>query len=665
MRIRVGVAGVLGVAIVSAQPAVAQGGAPAHSKSLEADSIAFGVRESVANMDLSPDGNRAVFVAPGPGRSSIVYIADIRAGTTSPILSSRGDPESIRWCAFVSDSRIACRYGAIVKQAGSLIPASRMIALDTSGKNVVELGQRASAYDAGLRQFDGSIIDWLPGGNGSVLMTRTFVPESGRTGDSMISRTKNGIGVVSVDVTSLKAVNVEPPRVNAATFMSDGRGNVRLLGLVERTAEVQLSGRSKYLYRKAGSRDWLDLTPYQEDEFIPLAIDASIDSLYALRKRDGRKSLVTVKLDGSAQETLVAANPRVDIDDVVRSSNGQRVIGYTYSDERRHTIYFDPEYKALAASLGKALPHLPQVSFLNTSRDGSKVLLFAGSDDDAGRYYLFDKTKKTLGEVMPARTMLAARPLSKVTPVTYKSSDGTDIPAYLTLPVGKPGKGLPAVVLPHGGPSSRDEWGFDWLAQFLAARGYAVIQPTYRGSAGFGDAWLAKNGFKGWRTSIGDVSAAARYLVSSGVADANRLAIVGWSYGGYAALQSAATEPSLYKAVVAIAPVTDLDLLKADYADFTNARITERFIGSGAHVAEGSPLRHAAAVKAPVLLVHGDLDVNVGVGHAQRMDAALRSAGKSSELLLFSGLDHQLEDSQARALMLSKMGALLDRTIGQ
>ncbi|HMI41658.1 MAG TPA: S9 family peptidase [Sphingomicrobium sp.] len=632
--------------------------------SIEADALAFGVREGVADMDLSPDGNRAVFVGPGPGRTTIVYIADIVAGTTTPILSSKSDPETLRSCAFVSNDRLACRFTAIIKAGDGLIPASRMIALDTTGKNIKELGQKASQYDWGYRQHDGSIIDWLPGDNNAVLMTRTYLAEAGHSGNSNISRTKEGVGVVKIDVATLKTTNVEPPRNSVATYMSDGRGQVRLIGIAELSSETLLTGRVKYDYRQLGSRGWKDLVGYQDGGFSPLAIDATINSLYALRKRDGRFALTKILLDGSMTETLVASNPRVDIDDVVRIGNGQKVIGYAFVDDRRRVVYFDPEYKALSASLRKALPNLPLVRFVNASQDGNKVLLVANSDNDAGRFYLFDKSKKSLGELMPVRPGLTGRTLASVKSVTYKAADGTLVPAYLTLPVGKAAKGLPAVVMPHGGPSSRDEWGFDWLAQFLAARGYAVIQPNYRGSSGFGDMWAAENGFKGWRTAIGDVSAAARYLASEGIADPKRMAILGWSYGGYAALQSAVIDPSLYKAVVAIAPVTDFAMFKADSADFTNARVMEEFVGSGAHISEGSPLRHASAISAPVLLVHGDLDVNVGVAQSQKMDAALRSAGKSSELLLFKGLDHQLEDSEARALVLAKVGALLERTIG-
>jgi dipeptidyl aminopeptidase/acylaminoacyl peptidase len=350
---------------------------------------------------------------------------------------------------------------------------------------------------------------------------------------------------------------------------------------------------------------------------------------------------------------------------VVRIGNGLKVIGYTYADESRHAEYFDPEFKALAASLSKALPNLPLVDFVDSSADGRKLLIYAGSDTDPGRYYLFDRDKKTLNEAMVERPDLQGRKLAEVKAVTVPGTDGAQIPAYLTLPPGKANaKNLPAVVLPHGGPSARDEWGFDWLPQFLAARGYAVIQPHYRGSAGYGQTWENVNGFVNWRTSMSDIAASTRWLASQGIADPKRIAIVGWSYGGYAALMEAETDPSLYKAVVAVAPVTDLELLKQDSANFTSARMVEDFVGSGPHIVEGSPLRHAEKIQAPVLLAHGDMDRNVRFWHSQKMTDALQDAGKKVEFLQYKGLNHQLDDSTARTDLLTHIGALLDRTIG-
>jgi dipeptidyl aminopeptidase/acylaminoacyl peptidase len=305
------------------------------------------------------------------------------------------------------------------------------------------------------------------------------------------------------------------------------------------------------------------------------------------------------------------------------------------------------------------------IDFVSTSADGTKVLLFAGSDTDPGGYYLFDKAKKSLGEVLIDRPQLAGRTFAPMKPVSYKAADGASVPAYLTLPVGKPAKGLPAIVFPHGGPSARDEWGFDWMAQFFAARGYAVIQPNYRGSAGYGDQWLNENGFKGWKTSIGDVNAAARYLVAEGIADPNRVAIVGWSYGGYAALQAAGTEPGLYKAVAAIAPVTDLVMLKRDSAHFVNKREVAKFIGDGPHVVEGSPVNVASRIRAPVLLAHSDLDNNVFIGHSDKMAAQLKKAGVPVEYLRFEGLDHDLANGQVRAQMLAKLAVHLSKAIGE
>lgn len=191
-----------------------------------------------------------------------------------------------------------------------------------------------------------------------------------------------------------------------------------------------------------------------------------------------------------------------------------------------------------------------------------------------------------------------------------------------------------------------------------------MIQPNYRGSSGYGDDFRNENGFRKWQTSIADVGDAARYLVKEGIADKNRMAIVGWSYGGYAALQSAAIEPNLYKTVVAIAPVTDLALLKRDAEGFTNAALVKDFVGSGNNARSGSPLRNAAGIKVPVLLVHGDLDTNVGIEHSVKMQGALSALGKPVTLLRYKGLDHQLDDSDARIEFLTKIGELLDQNIG-
>lgn len=248
--------------------------------------------------------------------------------------------------------------------------------------------------------------------------------------------------------------------------------------------------------------------------------------------------------------------------------------------------------------------------------------------------------------------------------ITFPATDGTAIPAYLTLPPGGEGRNLPAVILPHGGPQARDEWGFDWMAQYLAHLGYAVLQPNYRGSAGYGAEWLRENGFRGWQTSVDDIAAGGRWLAAQGIADSRRMAIIGWSYGGYAALQTGVTDPDLFRAIVAIAPVTDLQEVKDEARMFISGRNVAEFVGSGPHVAAGSPARHADRMTAPVLLFHGDRDLNVLVGHSRRMDEALHEAGRSSELVVFPGLEHDLADGDARRRMLDRIGAFLTSNLG-
>ena len=620
----------------------------------------FGVRPSVEHVDLSPSGDQVAFVAPGPKGSSVVFVADIASGQSKAIARASGDPERMSSCNFASDTRLICFIWGLSSGNGELIPFSRLMTVNSDGSDVKELGQRSSVYDTRLRQFTGSILDWLPGDGQAVLMANNYIPE-GRT-ETRVVRTKDGLGVDRVDLRTLKTSSVEPARRNASGYMSDGQGKVRIMESEEADGTEQLRGVTKYSYRRSGSKEWEEFGRYNSvtgEGMIPVAIDATIDSAYVLKKLNGRYALYRVKLDGSMATELAYAHDKVDVDNVIRVRRGGRVIGATFAEDKRKTIYFDREYEQLAKSLSKAIPNLPLIQFEGASADESKLLLFAGSDSDPGRYYLYDKAAKKLSEIMLVRPQLEGVALAKVTPVTYPAADGTQIPGYLTLPPSGTGKNLPAIVLPHGGPSARDEWGFDWLSQYLAGQGYAVLQPNYRGSAGYGDDWLMENGFKNWKTSIGDVTAGAKWLAAQGVADPKRLAIVGWSYGGYAALQAGATEPDLFKAIVAIAPVTDLTLLKEQYRGFTNFALASDFIGAGPHIEEGSPARNARGIAAPVLMFHGDRDFNVRVSHANKMQQELKAAGKASELVLYPKLEHDLNDSEARMKMLEKIGSFL------
>jgi dipeptidyl aminopeptidase/acylaminoacyl peptidase len=428
----------------------------------------------------------------------------------------------------------------------------------------------------------------------------------------------------------------------------------------------QMRARVDFFYRTAGSSEWRQFSTVDDSgtTFTPLAIDPELNAVYALRKLDGRDALYRVSLDGTLSSALVFAHPRVDVDGVVRVSHGTRIVGATYAEDRRQVAYFDANYERLHHDLARAIPHLPLIDIVGSSSDDQRLLIHAGSDNDPGRYFVFDRGTNNLSEIALSRPELENVPLANVRSITYPAADGTPIPAYLTLPPGREARGLPAVVLPHGGPSARDEWGFDWLAQYLANQGYAVLQPNYRGSAGYGDAWLQQNGFRSWQTSIGDVTAGARWMGTQGIADPARMAIVGWSYGGYAALQAGATEPNLFRAIVAIAPVVDLQQLRDDSRGYTNANLVDRFLGEGPHIVQGSPLQNVRRITAPVLLVHGNRDINVRIVHSRRMHDALRGAGKQSELLVFEGLEHDLADSAARTQMLTRIGALLRERIG-
>jgi dipeptidyl aminopeptidase/acylaminoacyl peptidase len=626
----------------------------------------FGARESIEQASLSPDGTKLAYLVPAKGQGATLHIVPLDGTSASKgVLMTRGDPERIGRCKWAADTRLVCSIYGVTKLDGvDLTYFSRQIALDADGQNLKVLMSRGGGRQLGIDLYGGSVVDWLPDENGSVLITREFIPEYS-TGTHLASRDE-GVGLVKLDTRTLSSSTVEPPRKDASEFITDGRGNARIMGRTLVSSGGYATGETKYLYRSKASRDWKELSTVDVagDGFNPYGVDPELDVAYGLKKLDGRLAAYSVKLDGSLQERLIFAHPEVDVDGFIRIGRRGRIIGVSYATHRRQAKYFDPAFDKLAQSLAKAVPNLPLIRFVDSSVDESKLLIWAGSDTNPGRYFLLDRNTKQMSDLMPVRPELEKLSLSPMKPVSYAAADGTQIPAYLTLPPGRSSaQGLPGIVMPHGGPGSRDEWGFDWLAQFFAGRGYAVLQPNFRGSQGYGDAWFQKNGFQNWRLAIGDVADGGRWLVSQGMVDPAKLAIFGWSYGGYAGLQAAATDPALFKAVVAVAPVTDLSMLKEERRGWSDFSVVSKYIGSGAHLDDGSPARQAAKIKAPVLMFHGDLDRNVGIRQSKHMASKLKGAGAEVELVTYDKLDHYLDDSSARADMLRRSNEFLRRTL--
>ncbi len=632
--------------------------------------IKFGEREAFYGAALSPDGSKVTYITPITGRGTALMIADTTTGEVKPVMTT-GDPKvTLRNCYWAKVDRIICRLYTVTDVLGSdLIGVTRLYSIAPDGKDIKEIGRKLGDRSLGINQDSGRVIDLLPDSPNDILMA-VFNDEKETVGTNIRPKPP-GLAVQRVNIRTGRMQMVEQPLRDGSELIADPTGAVRVraIATIKETASYSANiGRDyKYFYRTKTSSQWLPLGRADLGANLTLNVedfDETGDWLYIFKPKDGRQAIYKFAADGSNREELVYARQDTDIDGIYRIGKFNRPIGASYSTDYNHVEYFDTAIGTLAAKLKKALPGNPAVTVIDETWDGSKLFIYAGSDVDPGGYYIYDRTARKLGKLSSARPKLEGVTLASQKPVTFAARDGTQIPAYLTLPPGREdAKGLPAIVMPHGGPSSRDYWGFDWLPQYFAQLGYAVIQPNYRGSAGYGDGWFQENGLKSWRTAMNDVNDSVHWLVKQGIADPKRLAIVGWSYGGYSALQANVVEPDLYKAAIAIAPLTDMQKWRDQFRNFTNFRLTSDFIGSGPHIVEGSPAKNAAAIKAPVLMFHGTHDLNVNIEQSKTMESALRAAGKHVQLVIYPDLDHSLIDSAVDADMLLKSARFLEANL--
>ncbi|MET0546731.1 MAG: S9 family peptidase [Caulobacterales bacterium] len=366
----------------------------------------------------------------------------------------------------------------------------------------------------------------------------------------------------------------------------------------------------------------------------------------------GEDRLYDVPLSGGpAAEFLPAEN----YTSIITDNRTRRVIGHRANGDDFTYNFFDPQYGKVMAATQRAFPGR-RVELIDWNASFDRLIVRTDGPSDPVTWWLVDYTSKSavdLGYSYPMRE-------SQVGPmrlIAYKAADGLDINAVLTLPPGREAKNLPVIVLPHGGPSARDYPGFDWWAQAFASRGYAVLQPNFRGSSGYGAAFQNAGDGEWGRKMQTDISDGLAFLAQQGVVDPKRACIMGGSYGGYAALAGVTLQQGLYRCAVSFAGVGDLQMLYNDAMrvsayDQTWRRQLNKEIGKGRNLTDVSPRRFAERADAPVLLIHGKDDTVVEFKQSVEMAEALRRLGKPVEFVTLKGGDHWLSTSETRLAML-------------
>ncbi|MBK7902233.1 MAG: S9 family peptidase [Proteobacteria bacterium] len=369
----------------------------------------------------------------------------------------------------------------------------------------------------------------------------------------------------------------------------------------------------------------------------------------------------SIPLDGSPASSLVS-HPEVEIDVAIYDANRHAVVGVRSTDNN-DTHWFDPVLATQHKSLQNAFKGL-DVHVIDRSVVGRRVLVQVENMSSPPVYQLVDFEQRRADIVAEAYPGLDRAALGTVRYFKYNARDGTPIPAYLTLPPGRAATDLPVVILPHGGPRARDVAEFDWLTQFLATRGYAVLQPQFRGSTGYGKAF-EKAGYRQWGGLMqDDVSDGVRHLIATGVANPGRVCIVGMSYGGYAALAGAAFTPDLYACAASVNGISDLPSMIGERKKQFGSGSVEYWkdhVGSASepNTVEKSPSRSAASFKAPVLLLHGVDDTVVPIQQSRTMERELKAAGKPVTLVSLAGEDHWLSRSATRTRVLQELETFL------
>ncbi len=582
----------------------------------------FAGRSLFWNAKLSPNGSRMSFLRrskEGQGQFAILRLADM---DFDRVIAMPKDYD-IEWYRWVTDEKLLISVSTAGNFFGDEVRYTRLIYMNPNDGSFELLFKK---YDA--VRGDDVIHVAEDGSHILVAMQRTIYDYP-----SVMRHDLGGEGKIRV---------VQKPRDGVWNWVADNNGTVRM-------GTGWLRKRLRVFYRSDAQSKLKEIARIKREDdedgyWDAVQIVSGSDQGYVLSEgENGRVGLRLFDFAKREDVETVYEHPDWDID-TVTLRKGEPFAAF-YTADRDEVHWFDEKTAKQYAGLRKALGDL-EIWVTSRSKDHSRMLVWAGSESDPGVLYLYDPDAKRLDQIAEYRPNLDFRMLAAPKPIEYKARDGVNIKGYLTLPMGREAKGLPLILMPHGGPYGvRDKLAYNDEVQLLANRGYAVLQPNFRGSGGYGDAFFELGAGQIGRGMQDDLDDAMDWAVTEGIADPSRVCVVGSSYGGYAAIWAVLRNPDRYRCGASWAGVTDWDkMIKYDRQFFGRQsfkRWRERVRGEGVESLDSvSPYRLAEGLKRPLLLAHGTEDSVVPIRQYRMFEKETREAVMPPTTLVIEGEGH-------------------------
>ena len=615
----------------------------------------FGSPPLIGSVKISPSGEKIAMYATLNNGDSAILIRDLTKNEPlKPIASS--DNKSLKLLSFnwFDDEIILASAWLAQDVFNTKADYTRLLRVNVDGSGFTPLFKKRHFKDLPLRWEEGNqtrIMDWLPDDDENILVMIRM--SNARSPD-----------VIKLNVKKNSIKTVKKGVAGVGYWMTDEDGRVRIGNTYDRNRS---SG--SIIFQEEGSTKWRtiwDYSSFGEDSVSVLGFGKEPNKVWYEAYKDGRIAVFSADISKqNIEPELVYSHPKRDVETYLRYRKDQKdPIGIGFRDENFHHVTWDKEAADFEKSIYALFPD-KEVYFGGTSDDRNRYIIFVENSSTAGSFYLGDKKLGTLDLVAHSYPALANKVLPTKKALFYKARDGLDIEAFLTLPEGK-NKKLPTIIFPHGGPIAADgEKGFDYWTSFFANRGYAVVQMNFRGSTGYGYDFM-KAGLGQWGGQMQeDVEDATYWAIKEGIADPDRICIVGGSYGGYAALMGAATS-DLYQCSVSFAGVSDLLYLLDGSRRYGGEESLRIMLGdkSRTELKEISPVNLADQIKIPVLLVQGDDDSRVLLKHGEAMRDAMEEAGVDYIYIQQEDSDHFLTLKRNRLQFFEETEKFLKKHIG-